>query len=86
MMMLIIRVNSNTNNVIGATGIISKSLRKYLSNITGKHKIKEVQTTAVLGTAHTAESVKVTFNIIHDITCATYCNYRIAATLYTLET
>jgi hypothetical protein len=38
--------------IIGATGTISKSLRQYLSNITGKHEIKELQTTAILGTAH----------------------------------
>jgi len=51
MIIIIIIINSDTGNVIGATGIISKSLRKYLSK--GKHKIKEVQTTTVLGTAHT---------------------------------
>jgi RNase P/RNase MRP subunit POP5 len=28
--------------IIGATGTISKSLRQYLSNIPGKHKIKEL--------------------------------------------
>ena len=39
--------------IIGATGTISKSFRKYLSNITGKHEIKELQETAILGTAHT---------------------------------
>jgi len=38
--------------IIRATGIISKSLRQYPSNIPGKHKIKELQTTAILGTAH----------------------------------
>jgi len=38
--------------ITGATGIFSKSLRKYLSNITGKHEIKEQQKTAILGTAH----------------------------------
>jgi hypothetical protein len=31
--------------------ITSKSFRKYLSNIPGKHDIKVVQNTAVLGTA-----------------------------------
>jgi len=35
-----------------ATGTISKSPRQYLSNITGKHEIKEIQKTAILGTAH----------------------------------
>jgi hypothetical protein len=29
--------------VIWATGTISKALRKYLSNMPGKHKIKEIQ-------------------------------------------
>ena len=38
--------------IIGVTGTISKSLRQYLSNIPGKHKIKELQKTAILGTAH----------------------------------
>jgi hypothetical protein len=37
---------------IGATGTIPKSFRKYLSNILGKHDIKELQKTAILGTAH----------------------------------
>jgi hypothetical protein len=39
--------------VIGANGTISKSFRKYLSSVPGKHDIKELQKTAVLGTAHT---------------------------------
>ena len=42
--------------IIGATGTISKSLRKYVrkyvSNIPGKHEVKELQKTAILGTAH----------------------------------
>ena len=37
----------------GATGTISESSRQYLSNITGKHKIKELPKTAILCTAHT---------------------------------
>ena len=39
--------------IIGATGTISKSFRKYVSNIPGKHEVKELQNTAILGTAHT---------------------------------
>jgi hypothetical protein len=39
--------------IIGATGTISKSFRKYLSSVPGKHDIKELQKTAILGTAHT---------------------------------
>jgi len=36
-----------------ATGAISKPFRKYLSDILGEHDIKELQKTAILGTAHT---------------------------------
>jgi hypothetical protein len=43
--------------IIGATGTISKSLRQYLSNIPGKHEIKELQKTATLGTAHKLREV-----------------------------
>jgi hypothetical protein len=43
--------------VIGATGTISKSFRKYLSSVPGKHDIKALQKTAVLGTAHTLREV-----------------------------
>jgi hypothetical protein len=38
--------------IIGATGTISKSFRKHLNNILGKHKIKEQQKTAILDMAH----------------------------------
>jgi len=38
--------------IIGTTGTISKSLRKYVSNIPGKHEVKEHQKTAILDTAH----------------------------------
>jgi hypothetical protein len=37
---------------IWATGTISKSFRKYVSNIAGNHEDKELQKTAILGTAH----------------------------------
>jgi hypothetical protein len=43
--------------IIGATGTISKSIRKYLSSVPGKHDIKELQKTAILGTAHTLQKV-----------------------------
>jgi len=52
-----IAVNNNNNKMIpvtiGATGTISKSFRKYVSNIPGKYEVKELQNTAILGTAHT---------------------------------
>ena len=38
--------------IIGATGTISKSLRKYVSDIPGNYDAKELQKTATLGTAH----------------------------------
>ena len=37
--------------IIGATGTISKSFRKYVSDIPGNHDVKELQKTAILGTA-----------------------------------
>ena len=43
--------------IIGATGAISKSFRKYVSNIPGKHEVKELQKTAILGTAHILRKV-----------------------------
>jgi hypothetical protein len=43
--------------VIAATGTIPKSFRKYLSSIPGKHDIKELQKTAILGTAHKLREV-----------------------------
>jgi len=43
--------------IIGATGAISKSRRKYVSNIPGYHEVKELQKTAILGTAHILRKV-----------------------------
>jgi len=43
--------------IIGATGTISKSFRKYVNNILGKHEVKELQKTAILGTAHILREV-----------------------------
>jgi len=42
---------------IGATETISKSFRKYVSNIPGKHEVKELQKTAIMGTAHILRKV-----------------------------
>jgi hypothetical protein len=38
--------------ILGATGTIPKSLRKYLRSIPGKRGIKELQKTTMFGTAH----------------------------------
>jgi hypothetical protein len=43
--------------IIGATGTISKSFRKYVSNIPGNHEFRELQKTAILGTAHILREV-----------------------------
>jgi len=44
--------------IIGATGTISKSFRKYVSNIPGKYEVKELQKTDILGTAHILRNVR----------------------------
>jgi hypothetical protein len=43
--------------IIGATRTFSKSFRKYVSTIPGKHEVKELQKTAILGTAHILRKV-----------------------------
>ena len=40
-----------------ANGTISKSFRKYVSKTPGKHEVKELQKTAILGTAHILREV-----------------------------
>jgi hypothetical protein len=71
-----------------ATGTISKSFRKYPSNVLGKHESKEMQKPATLGTAHILRKVLTqkfkTFNVGNNVTCSINCNCRIAATIYTL--
>jgi hypothetical protein len=43
--------------IIGATGTVSKSFRKYVSDIPGNHDVKELQKTAILVTAHRLRKV-----------------------------
>jgi len=43
--------------IIGAIGTISTSFWKYVSNISGNHDVKELQKTAILGTAHILRKV-----------------------------
>jgi hypothetical protein len=43
--------------IIGATGTISKSFRKYVSSIPGNYEVGELQKTAILGTAHILRKV-----------------------------
>jgi hypothetical protein len=43
--------------IIGATGIVSKSLQKYLETIPGQHPTDSLQKTAILGTSHIIRKV-----------------------------
>ena len=43
--------------ILGTNGTISKSFRKYVSNMPGNHEVKELQKTAILGTAHVLRKV-----------------------------
>jgi hypothetical protein len=44
---------------IGATGVVTRSLRKNLEAVPGKHSIDSLQKTALLGTSHNTESTSV---------------------------
>ena len=76
--------------IIGAIGTISKSFRKYVSNIPGKYIVKELQKTAILGTAHILWKVLMQkynrFNTETNDISTMNSNNRIAATLYSLGT
>ena len=43
--------------IIEATGIVTRSLRKNLEAVPGKHSIDSLQKTAILGTSHTIRKV-----------------------------
>jgi hypothetical protein len=43
--------------IIGATGIVTKGLKKYLETILGKHSTDSLQKTTVLGTSHIVRKV-----------------------------
>ena len=43
--------------IIGATGIVTRSLRKNLEAVSGKHSIDSLQKTAILGTSHIIRKV-----------------------------
>ena len=43
--------------IIGATGIVTRSLKKNLETIPGKHSIDSIQKTAILGTSHIIRKV-----------------------------
>jgi hypothetical protein len=72
--------------IIGATGTLRKSFRRYLSNIAAKHAIKELQKAAILCTAHIFRKVLTqkyrTSNIGNNTTCSINSKYRTDAALY----
>jgi ABC-type methionine transport system permease subunit len=43
--------------IIGAIGIVTRSLRKNLEDIPGKHSIDSLQRTAIVGTSHIIRKV-----------------------------
>jgi hypothetical protein len=43
--------------IIGATGIVTRSLRKNLGAVPGKHSIVSLQKTAIVGTSHIIRKV-----------------------------
>jgi hypothetical protein len=75
-------VKTNVTPVtIRASGTISKSFRRHLRNIQRKHEIKELQKTAILGTAPIMRKV-----LIYSIIFVINCSYRLAVTICALET
>ena len=44
--------------IIGATGIVMRSLKKNLETVPGKHSIDSLQKTAILGTSHIIGKVR----------------------------
>ena len=43
--------------IIGATGMVTRSLKKNLETVPGKHLTDSLQKTAILGTSHTIRKV-----------------------------
>ena len=43
--------------IIGASGIVTRSLKKNLEAVPGKHSIDSLQKTAILGTSHIIRKV-----------------------------
>jgi hypothetical protein len=66
-----------------------KIIQKYLRNILGKHKIKEVQKTSILDNTPIHQNKLMlkykTFNMGNNILCTKYLHHRTATAPYTLE-
>jgi len=43
--------------IVGGTGMVTRSLRKNLEAVPGKHSIDSLQNTAILGTSHIIQKV-----------------------------
>jgi len=43
--------------ILGATGMVTRSLRKNLETVPGKHSVDSLQKTAILGTSHIIRKV-----------------------------
>jgi hypothetical protein len=64
--------------IIGATGTMSEWFRTYLSNIPGKHDVKELEKTAIVDPAYM-------FDIIHfPCSCIKYVSSRSACCIVLL--
>ena len=76
--------------IIGATGTISKSIHKIPQQHTVKARRQGTTDNSDIGhctlTAGSTDVKYRTFVMGNSITCSINCNYRIAATLYTVET
>jgi hypothetical protein len=81
--------NKSDTSKTGATGTIatvtiSKSFRKYMSNIPGRHDFKDLRETVTFCTAHMLQKLIMekykTFNMGYNTTLNTYCTYRTDAT------
>jgi hypothetical protein len=72
--------------IIGVTGTISKSFRKYVSTIPGNHDVRKPEKTAILGTVHILRKVLmykyIRANTGTNDMGAINSSDRIAATLY----
>jgi hypothetical protein len=75
--------------IIGATGTMSKSLTKYLSNVPVSTTSRNYSKQPHWHCTRTAGSTGVkyrTLSVGNSITCNIKCNCRIAATLHTVQT
>jgi hypothetical protein len=76
--------------IIGVSGTISKSFRKYVSTIPGNHEVRELLKTAILGTAHIFRKVLMEkyfrANAVASGMGTINSSDRMAATLYCLGT